>query len=168
MPNFDVTQITPAAPEIFMALATIALLMLGVFRGDGYTRALSWFAVLVLTLTAALVMTTGNEQPLSGFGGLFIVDSFAAFMKPLVLLGAALAIIMSIDYIEREKFARAEYPIIILFATLGMLLMISANDLIALYLGLELQSLALYVAAAIRRDAVRSTEAGLKYFVLGA
>ena len=168
MPNFDIAQIAPAAPEIFMALGTIALLMLGVFRGDGYTRALNWFAVLVLILTAVLVLTTGNVQPVSGFGGLFIVDAFATYMKPLVLLGAALAIIMSIDYIEREKFARAEYPVIILFATLGMLLMISANDLIALYLGLELQSLSLYVAAAIRRDSLRSTEAGLKYFVLGA
>jgi NADH-quinone oxidoreductase subunit N len=113
-------------------------------------------------------MTLRADEPVLAFGGLFIVDSFASFMKPLVLLGAALAIIMSVDYIEREKFARAEYPVIMLFATLGMMLMISANDLIALYVGLELQSLSLYVAAAIRRDSVRSTEAGLKYFVLGA
>lgn len=168
MPNFEIAQVAPAAPEIFMAAATIALLMLGVFRGDGFTRTLNWFAVLVLALTAVLVMAAASDQPVTGFGGLFIVDSFASFMKPLVLLGAALAIIMSIDYIEREKFARAEYPVIILFATLGMLMMISANDLIALYIGLELQSLSLYVAAAIRRDSVRSTEAGLKYFVLGA
>ena len=168
MPSFEIAQIAPAVPEIFLAVATILLLMLGVFRGDGYTRALNWFAVLVLTLTAGMVMVGGSDQPVTGFGGLFIVDSFATFMKLLVLLGAALAIIMSIDYIEREKFARAEYPVIILFATLGMLLMISANDLIALYLGLELQSLSLYVAAAIRRDSLRSTEAGLKYFVLGA
>ena len=168
MANFEIAQIAPAAPEIFMAAATIALLMLGVFRGDGFTRTLNWFAVLVLGLTAVLVMAGGSDQSVTAFGGLFIVDSFASFMKPLVLLGAALAIIMSIDYIEREKFARAEYPVIILFATLGMLMMISANDLIALYIGLELQSLSLYVAAAIRRDSVRSTEAGLKYFVLGA
>jgi NADH-quinone oxidoreductase subunit N len=168
MPSFDIAQIAPAAPEIFLALASMVLLMLGAFRGDGYTRALSWFAVLVLVLTAALVIAGGSDEPVTGFGGLFIVDSFAAYMKVLVLLGSATAIIMSIAYIEREKFARTEYPVIMLFATLGMMMMISANDLIALYIGLELQSLALYVAAAIRRDSVRSTEAGLKYFVLGA
>ena len=170
MPSFDIAQIAPAAPEIFLALATMVLLMLGAFRGDGYTRTLSWFAVLVLIVTAVLVLTGGSasEDPVTGFGGLFIVDAFATFMKPLVLLGTALALVMSVSYIEREKFARAEYPVIMLFATLGMLMMISANDLIALYIGLELQSLSLYVAAAIRRDSVRSTEAGLKYFVLGA
>ncbi len=168
MTRFDIAQIAPATPEIFLALATIALLMLGAFRGDRHTRVLNWFAVAVLAVTAMLVMTLGADDPVLAFGGLFVVDSFASFMKPLVLLGAALAIVMSVDYVEREKFARAEYPVIMLFATLGMMLMISANDLIALYVGLELQSLSLYVAAAIRRDSVRSTEAGLKYFVLGA
>ena len=168
MNSFDIAQIAPAVPEIFLAVATIALLMVGVFRGDAYTRTVSWFAVIVLVVTAILTMTVSVDQPNLAFGGLFIVDSFAAYMKPLVLLGTALAIIMSLDYIEREKFARTEYPVIMLFATLGMMMMISANDLIALYIGLELQSLSLYVAASIRRDSVRSTEAGLKYFVLGA
>src|SRR3546814_18753309 len=89
-------------------------------------------------------------------------------MKVLVLLGSILALIMSGGFIRREGMARFEYPLLIVFATVGMLLMISANDLIALYLGLELQNLSLYVLAAFQRDSVRSTEAGLKYFVLSA
>ena len=89
-------------------------------------------------------------------------------MKVLALIGSAVTLVMSIGFAEAEKFDKFEYPVLILLATLGMMLMISANDLIALYLGLELQSLALYVVAAINRDNLRSTEAGLKYFVLGA
>ncbi|HMA14942.1 MAG TPA: NADH-quinone oxidoreductase subunit NuoN, partial [Kiloniellaceae bacterium] len=98
----------------------------------------------------------------------FIADAFGDFMKLLVLAGSAITLIMALRYIEREDMARFEYPVLILFATLGMLLMISANDMLALYLGLELQSLSLYVVAAFRRDHLRSSEAGLKYFVLGA
>jgi len=102
------------------------------------------------------------------FHGAFVMDPFARLMKIVVLIGSAVAIAMSVGFARMENFARYEYPILILLATLGMLLMISANDLIALYLGLELQALALYVVAAINRDSLRSTEAGLKYFVLGA
>ena len=104
----------------------------------------------------------------TAFGNLFIVDRFSQFMKLLALGASALSILLSLDYIEREYMARFEFPVLMLFATSGMLLMISANDLISLYLGLELQSLALYVVAAFQRDSLRSTEAGLKYFVLGA
>src|SRR4029077_2291687 len=94
-------------------------------------------------------------------------DQFARFLKVLALTGSAVAILMSFDYRNREPH-KFEYPILILLSTTGMLMLISASDLIALYLGLELMSLALYVVAAIDRDSVRSTEAGLKYFVLGA
>ena len=97
-----------------------------------------------------------------------MVDQFARFMKWLVLIGSALAVIMSINYNAREGIERFEFPVLILFASLGMLLMVSANDLISLYVGLELQSLSLYVIAAFRRDSAKSSEAGLKYFVLGA
>ena len=97
-----------------------------------------------------------------------MVDPFARFLKLLALTGSAVAILMSLDYLKAEKQERFEYPILILLSTTGMLMLISAADLIALYLGLELMSLALYVVAAINRDFVRSTEAGLKYFVLGA
>jgi NADH-quinone oxidoreductase subunit N len=156
-----------ALPEIVIAAAGLLLLMLGVYRRGESTRIVSWLAVAVLILAAILVLiapsTTGHA-----FGGLFVTDSYAGFVKVLVLLAAAAAMVMSLGYIEREQMAHFEFPVLLLLATLGMMLMISANDLIALYVGLELQSLALYVVAAFRRDTIRSTEAGLKYFVLGA
>ena len=162
-----VPELMPALPEIFLASAAMALIMLGAFRGEGSTRAVSWLAVLALVV-AAIAVPAVTQSRVTTFAGLFVTDAFAVFMKELILLGSALAIIMSMGFNEREKIARFEYPILFLFATLGMMLMVSANDLIALYLGIELQSLSLYVLAAFRRDTVRSSEAGLKYFVLGA
>ncbi|MBU0723569.1 MAG: NADH-quinone oxidoreductase subunit NuoN [Alphaproteobacteria bacterium] len=159
----------PAIPEIFLACAGMALLMVGVFIGDRSLRLVSWLAVGSFVITAALLYVfTGWGGRELAFGGLFVADSFALFAKLFILLGSAVAIILSMDYLEREHTVRFEYPILILFATLGMMMMVSANSLISLYVGLELQSLALYVLAAIRRDTIRSTEAGLKYFVLGA
>ena len=99
---------------------------------------------------------------------MFVSDPFAVFVKCLILVGSAVAVVMSLRYIQREGMARFELPILMLAATLGMMMMVSASNLVSLYIGLELQSLALYVVAAIRRDSLRSTEAGLKYFVLGA
>ena len=167
MLTWDVQQLLPALPEVFLAASAMILLMLGVFRGDGHTRVLSWFAVLILAITLVLVLI-GRARPDVAFGEMFIVDGFTRFMKVLVLIGSGFAVIMSQGYIEREGIARFEYPVLFLFATLGMLMMVSANDLMALYLGIELQSLSLYIIAAFRRDSTRSTEAGLKYFVLGA
>jgi NADH-quinone oxidoreductase subunit N len=157
-----------ALPEFFLAVAGMAALIAGVFRGGNPTRAISWLSVAVLVVTAVLVVATQPATPTTGFGGLFLVDRFAVFLKVLVLFGSALAIVMSFGYIEREGMDRFELPVLLLFAALGMLMILSANDLIALYLGFELMSLALYVVAAFRRDSIRSTEAGLKYFVLGA
>jgi NADH-quinone oxidoreductase subunit N len=145
----------------------MALLMYGVFRGDKAVGSVSWLAVAALII-AGIAMSTLPDATQTAFRGQFIVDQFARFMKWLVILGSALAIIMSMNYNEREGINRFEYPVLILFAALGMLLMISANDLISLYVGLELQSLSLYVIAAFRRDSTKSSEAGLKYFVLGA
>ena len=157
----------PALPEIWLALAGMALLMIGVFRGDKHTRSLSWLSVLVLLVAVFLVINGASGRTVA-FGGQFVTDAFAIFVKVLVLLGSAVSIVLALDYIEKEEMARFEYPVLIVLATLGMLVMVSANDLITLYLGLELQSLALYVVAAFQRDRIRSTEAGLKYFVLGA
>jgi NADH-quinone oxidoreductase subunit N len=162
-----VPDLLPALPEIFLACSGMALLMIGVFRGEGSTRFVSALAVVVLLVTAALVLGLGNERSVT-FNGQFVADRFATFMKILVLIGSALSIIVAVDYLEREQLSRFEYPVLIIFATLGMLMMISANDLVAVYVGLETQSLALYVLAAFRRDHARSSEAGLKYFVLGA
>ena len=159
--------LTPALAEIWLAVIGMALLMLGVFRGDGATRLVSGLTVGALAI-AFLTIVVPVSTPETALDGLFIVDSFAVFMKGLVLVGAALTLILSLGFIRREGMERIEYPVLLLFATLGMMLMVSANDLISLYMGLELQSLALYVVAAFQRDSLRSTEAGLKYFVLGA
>jgi len=156
----------PAIPEIVLACLGMALLMAGVF-GVERGRTVSWLSVGALAVVLLLVLAGGADRAV-GFNGLFVTDAFSVYVKALVLLGSALAIVMSLTFNEREAMARFEFPVVVLFATLGMLMMVSANDLIALYLGLELQSLSLYVLAAFRRDTLRSSEAGLKYFVLGA
>ena len=158
---------TPLFAEIWLAVAGMALLMLGVFRGKSSTRLIAGLTVGAF-IVAFIAIAGDMARPGTALGGLFVVDEFAVFMKTLVLLGAGLTLIMSLGFIRRENMERFEYPVLVLFATLGMLMMVSANDLISLYMGLELQSLALYVIAAFQRDSLRSTEAGLKYFVLGA
>nr|WP_206374605.1 NADH-quinone oxidoreductase subunit NuoN [Sneathiella chinensis] len=162
MPEFSY-----ALPEIFLAVAAMALLMLGVFKGKESSRTVSWAAVASILVAAGLVLTGDLESRIT-FNGLYQTDAFTAFMKVLALCASAIAIIMSMDYNSREKLDRFEFPILMVIATLGMMVMISANDLMSLYMGIELMSLSLYVTAAFRRDSVRSTEAGLKYFVLGA
>jgi NADH-quinone oxidoreductase subunit N len=156
-----------ALPELFVAVAAMLLLMFGVFQGNQSARLVSWLGVGVLFIAAILVLA-GPASRVVGFNDLFVVDEFANFAKVLLLLGAALTLILAMPFNAREGIPQFEFPVLIIFAVLGMLMMVSANDLISLYLGIELQSLALYVLAAIRRDAVRSAEAGLKYFVLGA
>jgi len=156
-----------AAPEIFLAVSAMVLLMLGVFRGDQSTKLLSWLAVAAFAATLMMVLRAPAESSVS-FAGMYVADGFTAFVKILVLIAAAGGLILSLGYIKEEGMNRFEYPVLFVLATLGMLMMISANDLIALYMGIELQSLALYVVAAFKRDSLRSTEAGLKYFVLGA
>jgi NADH-quinone oxidoreductase subunit N len=160
-------DLMPALPEIFLACAAMALLLIGVFLGEKSTRIVASLAVLSFIITGALLLM-GPSGRVVTFNGMFVADGFAVFMKILVLIGSSLALIMSLDYLEHEGMSRFEYPVLFVLATLGMLLMVSANNLISLYLGLELQSLALYVVAAFNRDSERSSEAGLKYFVLGA
>jgi NADH-quinone oxidoreductase subunit N len=157
------------APEIVLVVGAMALLMLGVFRPetDREAEAIGWLAVMGLALAAWLIIQQPPEKAVL-FNGAFIVDGFGRFLKVLTLLSSAAALILSFDYMREAKILKFEYAVLVLLATAGMLMMISANDLISLYLGLELQSLALYVLAALRRDDVRSSEAGLKYFVLGA
>ena len=162
-------QLQPALPEIFLVCAAMALLMLGVFRGERSARLVSWCAVIALVVTAILVASlTPTSGRLLLFADMFAVSLYGAFVKILVLGASALGIVMAIGYNQREGIARFEFPVLIMLATAGMMMMVSANDLIALYVGLELQSLSLYVIAAFRRDSLKSTEAGLKYFVLGA
>src|SRR5215472_2530639 len=140
----------PALPELMLAIGAMALLMFGAFRGEGTAATVTWAAIALLILAGAVVLWL-PAGTLVTFGGSFIVDPFARFLKILALAGSATAIFMSVDYLEVERQQRFEYPILILLATTGMLMLISAADLIALYLGLELMSLALYVVAAIER-----------------
>src|ERR1700734_96599 len=159
--------LVPLLPEFVLGIGAMALLMLGVFRGEPGGRIVDVIAIVLLAVAGiALVMLPPGK--LTTFGGSFVVDDFARFLKILALVGSAAAIAMSLDYAEKERQQRFEYSVLILLSTLGMLMLISASDLIALYLGLELMSLPLYVAAASYRDSLRATEAGLKYFVLGA
>ena len=157
---------TLARPELFLAAATTLLLVYGVVRGENSTVFVSIGTVGALLITAILLFAPYREG--TAFASLFITDRLTTTMKALVLVGSAITILLSRDYFERVRAWRFEYPLLVALATLGMMLMISANDLMALYVGLELQSLALYVVAAFQRDSVRSTEAGVKYFVLGS
>jgi NADH-quinone oxidoreductase subunit N len=163
----ELPALLPVLPEIVLAVGAMALLMFGAFRGEHTARAVNWLSILLLLIVALIVIRLPQGK-LVTFGGSFVVDPFARFLKLLALAGSAAAILISLDHLRTERQEKFEYAILILLATTGMLMLISAADLIALYLGLELMSLALYVLAAIDRDSVRSTEAGLKYFVLGA
>ncbi|HEX4410509.1 MAG TPA: NADH-quinone oxidoreductase subunit NuoN [Xanthobacteraceae bacterium] len=159
--------LVPLLPEFVLGIGAMALLMIGVYRSDTIGRFVD-IAAIVLLIAAGAILLWLPPGKLTTFGGSFIVDDFARFLKILALLGSAAAILLSLDYVEREKQQRFEYSVLILLSTLGMMMLISASDLIALYLGLELMSLPLYVVAASHRDVLRSTESGLKYFVLGA
>lgn len=164
---FVAPELVPAFPEIFLTIMTLLLLMLGVARKDEDYQTISNFSLFTLVAVGVVVLRFCTEN-IVAFGGMFVVDSFGGFMKILVLAGAAVSLVLSYRYVERERMLRIEYPILMLFSTLGMMLMVSANDLMSLYMALELQSLPLYVLASFRRDSVKSTEAGLKYFMLGA
>jgi NADH-quinone oxidoreductase subunit N len=155
-----------STPELILAVGAMVLLMIGVFSGEKSSGLVTGLAVGLLAVSGAwLIWQTGDGQ---AYNGAFLSDPFAKFMKVLTLFGSMVALIMSAGEARSTGIDRFEFPVLIVLATLGMLLMISANDLISVYLALELQSLALYVVAAMNRDNLRSTEAGLKYFVLGA
>ena len=160
-------NLIPLLPEFLLGIGAMALLLVGVYRPADTGRFIDGAAIVLLAL-AGVILAMLPPGKLVTFGGSFIVDEFARFLKILALLGSAAAIVMSIDYAKREGQERFEYSVLILLSTLGMLMLISAADLIALYLGLELMSLPLYVVAASYRSSLRATEAGLKYFVLGA
>lgn len=155
-------------PEIILAVAAMALLMFGAYGGEDRR------AVLVLYISAGLMALVGLWIAFNGtgqneaFAGSFVDDGYSRFAKVLILLAAATMLVLGESYLARLGILKFEYPILILLAVTGMMIMVSAGDLIVLYMGLELQSLALYVVAAFNRDSARSTEAGLKYFVLGA
>ena len=147
----------PLVPELALAIGAMVLLMLGVVSGERSARTVNGLSVWLLAGIAVLVlMLPGGRHSL--FEGAFVVDDFARFLKLLVLAGSAGALILSLDYLVKERQQKFEYGPLVLLSTLGMMVLISAGDLIALYLGLELMSLALYVVAAFHRDSIRSTQ----------
>jgi NADH-quinone oxidoreductase subunit N len=161
-------QLLPVLPELVLAVGAMALLMLGAYRGgQGTTALVTGLAVCLLIVTGVLELMLPAGK-LTTFGGSFIVDDFARFLKILALIGSVATLVLSTEFLSDPSRRIFEYSILVLLSTLGMMVLISAGDLIALYLGLELMSLALYVVAASNRDNAKSTEAGLKYFVLGA
>jgi NADH-quinone oxidoreductase subunit N len=163
----EMSALTATAPELLLAIGAMALLMLGAFRGERTANVADGIAIAILVAAALVVARLPDGKP-AALGGSFVIDDFARFLKILAITGAAATILMSFDYTKRQMRPTFEYPVIILLSVTGMLMLISAADLIALYLGLELMSLSLYVLASFERDKVRASEAGLKYFVLGA
>ena len=155
-------------PELILAIYAMGALLFAVYTGkDAMTGAITW-ATAGLFVALAIWIGVAGAGATPGFGGMFIDDAFARFAKVVILLSAAGVLVMSQDYMARQGLGRFEYPILVTLSVVGMMVMVSAGDLMTLYMGLELQSLALYVLSAIRRDNLKSTEAGLKYFVLGA
>ncbi len=155
-------------PEIVLAVYAMGALMAAVYTTkDGMAPLLTWATSGLFVLLAVWIGINGQGTNIA-FGGMFVDDGFARFSKIVILLSAAAVLLMSESYMQRRGLLRFEYPLLVALAVVGMMVMVSAGDLMALYMGLELQSLSLYVVASLRRDSVKSTEAGLKYFVLGA
>ncbi len=155
-------------PEIVLAVFAMAALLIAVYTTkDALAPLLTWTTSALFVLLAIWIGVNGQGTNVA-FGGMFIDDGFARFAKILILMSAAAVLLMSESYMQQRGLLKFEYPILVALAVVGMMVMVSAGDLMALYMGLELQSLALYVVASLRRDSAKSTEAGLKYFVLGA
>ncbi|MBB5073107.1 NADH-quinone oxidoreductase subunit N [Bartonella callosciuri] len=161
-----ITQLVLIFPEILIALGGVVLLLVGVYSNARSSLTVTGLTIALLVATIVIIVIFSKN-------GLFqtntlIIDSFGRYMKILTLIGALFALIMSVGFASSQNLNIFEFPVLVLLATLGMMLMISAGNMLSLYMGLELQSLALYVLAAINRDDVKSSEAGIKYFVLGA
>jgi NADH-quinone oxidoreductase subunit N len=158
-------------PEEVLSTGGLLLMLVAAWAGDRSAPLLTWLSILLLALAAFLLPALGlgwSDAGGSAFFGLFAADAFAAFSKIVIYLAAAISLVAALGWFGRDRDYRAEYPVLILFAAVGMGMMVSATDLITLYVGLELQSLAAYVLASFQRSDARSAEAGLKYFVLGA
>lgn len=155
-------------PEIMLSVFAMGALLVAVYTGkDKLAATLTWATAVVFGVIAFWIATAGSGSNIA-FSGMFIDDGFSRFAKVTILLSAAAVLVMSQDYMTRRGMLKFEYPVLIALAVVGMMMMVSAGDLMSLYMGLELQSLALYVVASFRRDSLKSTEAGMKYFVLGA
>ncbi len=160
-------NLIPLLPEIFLVISALGLLIVGVSGGNQITSTIIWASVLAL-VTAILILFNVGWDKVTVLNGMFVFDYFAGFMKLIIMIGMIASLVLSLRYLKDEGILRFEYPILILMSGLGMMLMVSANNLLSLYMALELQSLSLYVLAAFHRNSLKSSEAGVKYFVLGA
>ena len=160
-------NLIPLLPEIFLALIGMGLLIVGVVQGNSSTRVICWASAAGFAIATFILFAVGWDKTVV-LNEMFVIDKFAGFMKLLVLTGLIAAMALSVKFLENEGMERFEYPILVVFAGIGMMMMVSANNLLSLYMGLELQSLSLYVLAAFHRNSLKSSEAGIKYFVLGA
>ncbi len=165
---FNIMDLSLLTPELILAGGALLLLVYGAFRGARATGGVTLLSILVMAL-AAMQLVRGFAQPVEyGYDHMLVIDGFSQFVKFLMLISSCLVVGMSFDWLAHEQHKKFEYPILVLLSTLGMMIMVSANDLIVLYVGLELSSLSLYVLAAYDRDNAVSSEAGIKYFTLGA
>lgn len=172
METITFSSLNPILPELFLACAGMLLLVIGVLKNNNSLRLVSWGAVLSFAGALFLMSQQGGDsvgvERAVILKDMFVQDNFTFFMKLLVLSGLIVSVALSVQYLQETSILKFEYPLLVLFAGIGMMLMISANDMISLYMGLELQSLSLYVLAAIKRDYLKPAEAGMKYFILGA
>ena len=166
---FEINDILPALPEMLLACVALLLVLVAAYGGDGAANAKRVCSIaLGAIVIAAVMLWQGGDVETTAFSGMFSADPFSAYMKLLVLMGSFAALYMSISPLEQDDINKPEFSLLVLLAVVGMMLMISANDLMSLYMAVELQSLPLYVVAAMRTNSLRSSEAGLKYFLLGA
>ena len=166
---FEINDILPALPEMLLACVALLLVLVAAYGGDSAANAKRVCSMAMGAIViAAAMLWQGSDLATTAFSGMFSADSFSAYMKLLVLVGTFAALYMSISPLEQDDINKPEFSLLVLLAVVGMMLMISANDLMSLYMAVELQSLPLYVVAAMRTNSLRSSEAGLKYFLLGA
>jgi NADH-quinone oxidoreductase subunit N len=167
MTNITALDLTSILPELFLAAIAMAFLIIGVIRGNDSTIALCWATMVTFGATGGLLLGLDWERH-EALNGLIVMDRFAGFLKLIILVGGVAVIALTTRYLQQEQLDRFEYPILVIFAVIGMMIMVSSNSFLSMYVGLELQSLCLYVLATFNRDHVKSAEAGLKYFILGA
>ena len=161
-----ITNLNILIPEIFLSLSTFSILMIGVFLKKSFNIIFNLSSLIIIVTIAIIISSPNSEEKI--FLESFTRDAFSNYFKVLILLSSLFVLNSSKNFIVENKLDKFEYPIIILLSILGMFFMVSSNDLILFYLGLELQSLSLYILASIDRDNLRSTESGIKYFVLSA
>jgi NADH-quinone oxidoreductase subunit N len=167
-PELLMSQILYAWPEVVIAGGALAIVLIGAFLGDKQARTVTYLCVGTLITAGFLAVFYAPAEQVIIFSGSYASDKFGAYAKLIIALTAGASLLLSVDYLAEKKLERPEFPVLALLSTLGMFIMVSAHDLIALYIGVEMQSLCLYVLAAYARDDAKSSEAGLKYFVLGA